>query len=50
MAPEELLSLGCRFELQLDQSSENKLKVITDELVLDFSFIFICMTCMYWRP
>ena len=42
MAPEELPALGCRFEFQSDQRSENKLKTITDDLVLDFSFIFKC--------
>ena len=43
MALKELPALGCRFEFQSDnQRSENKLKVITDELVLDFTFIFQC--------
>ena len=39
MAPEKLPALRCRFEFQLDQRSENKLKLITDELVLDFTFM-----------
>lgn len=38
MAPEKLPALGCKFEFQLNQRSENKLKLITDELVLDFTF------------
>ena len=40
---EELPPLGCRFELQSDQRSKNKLKLIADELVLDLTFIFECM-------
>ena len=43
IALEEVPPLGYRFKLQSDQRSENKLKLITDELVLDFSFIFKCM-------
>ena len=43
IATEELPPLGCRFELQSERRSKNKLNLITDELVLDFAFIFKCM-------
>ena len=43
MALEEFPALSCRFEFQSDnQRSENEPKVITDELVLDVTFIFQC--------
>ena len=31
-----LLSLGCSFKVQSDQRSKNKVKLITDEFVVDF--------------
>lgn len=46
MAPEELPALSCRFEFQLDQHSENKLKLITDELVLDFLLCMARLACL----
>ena len=43
IAAEGLPPLDYRFELESDQRSENKLKLKTDELVLDFTFTFKCI-------